>query len=133
MKTQTLFVSVFALVILQACNETTGPKVNCNLPTVERGFMLVSVVDSLSGSTIANGVTVTAIHGKAFDSEIWPDLPSYASRPVPVAAREAGKYDLYVTKTFYKPLVIRNVLVKEDACGTLPTNVTARLQRMNVD
>jgi hypothetical protein len=127
-KTQTLFVSVFALVLLQACNETTGPIANCNVPGLQRGVMFVTVLDSVSGKPVGNAVTATAIHGTYFDSETSVDLPASASNPIILSSRYAGKYDVYVSKADYQPWVAYNVVVKEDACGPLMTMVTAKLQ-----
>ena len=129
MKTQTLLVSVFALVLLQACNETTGPAANCvTHPGLQRGSILVSVLDSASGKSIGNAVTATAIDGQYFDAVTTPDLPGYAPSPIALVSRRAGTYDVYVSKSGYQPWVAYNVVVKGSACGTEQTKVTANLQ-----
>lgn len=129
MKVQTLFVSVFAVALLDGCGSSTEPiAVNC--PDVLRGSVLVSVRDSASGALMGNAVTATAIDGSYFDAVTTPDLPAYASRPIPlVETTRAGKYDVYVSKAGFEPWVTRGVVVKQGACGTEQVNVTAKLQK----
>jgi hypothetical protein len=128
-KTQTLFVSVFALVLLQACTSSTEPVAGCVLdPGLQRGSILVSVVDSASGSSIGNAVTATAIDGQYFDAVTTPDSPAYAPSPIALVSRRPGTYDVYVSRADYNPWVAYNVVVKGGVCGTEQTKVTAKLQ-----
>ena len=127
MKVQTLFVSAFAFWLLQGCGSSTAPiEVKC--PDILRGSILVSVHDSASGALMGNAVTATAIDGSYFDAVTTPDLPTYASRPIPlVKTSRAGKYDVYVSKAGFVPWVTRGVVVKQVACGTEQVNLTASL------
>jgi hypothetical protein len=126
-KTQTLFVSVFAFVLLQACSSSTEP-VGVNCPDALLHSVLVSVIDSASGASIANAVTATAIDGQYFDALTTPDLPVFADRAIGLVNSRAGKYDVYVSKTGYRPWATYNVGVKAVACGTEQAKVTAKLQ-----
>ncbi|MGH9421497.1 MAG: hypothetical protein ACRD3J_16080, partial [Thermoanaerobaculia bacterium] len=131
-KTQTLFVSVFAVVVLQACSSSTEPVATCADLGLQRGSILVSVLDSASGSSIGNAVTATAIDGQYFDAVTTPDLPVYAGSAIALVSRRTGTYDVYVSKSGYHPWVAYNVVVRGNACGTEQTKVTARLQSSSV-
>jgi hypothetical protein len=126
-KTQTLFVSVFAFVLLQACSSSTEP-VGINCPDALLPSVLVSVLDSASNVSIANAVTATAIDGQYFDAVTTPDLPAFAEWPIGLVSKRAGKYDVYVSKAGYRPWATHNVVVKAAACGTEQVKVTAKLQ-----
>ena len=133
MKTQTLLVSAFSLVLLQACTSSTEPVANCVTdPGLQRGSILVSVLDSGSGTSIANAVTATAIDGQYFDAVTTPDLPAYAPSAIALVSRRAGTYDVYVSKAGYQPWVAYNVVVHGGVCGTEQTKVTAKLQSGSV-
>jgi hypothetical protein len=129
-KVQTLFVSVFALALLEGCDSATEPgSVGCPPVVADAGGIHVSVLDSASGAAVGNAVTATAIDGKFFDAISTPDLPSFVARPIVLVQQTAGKYDLYVSKAGYRPWVTRGLVVSEAACGLTKTvNVTAKLQ-----
>jgi hypothetical protein len=128
-KTQTLLVSVFALVLLEACGSSTDPIAsNCDLPTIFPASILVSVVDSVSNTPIGNGVTATAVDGRYFDASTNPDLPNYAQSSIALGDGRTGKYDVYVSKVGYRPWASYGVVVKAGACGTERTKITAKLQ-----
>lgn len=132
MKVQTLFVSAFALALLEGCDSPTNPiqPDYCAFTLFEAGGIRLSVVDSASGALMGNAVTATVIDGKFFDAISTPDLPAYASRPIVLVQEKAGKYDLYVSKVGYLPWATRGLLVKQAACGsTERVNVTAMLQK----
>jgi hypothetical protein len=128
-RTQTLLVSVFALVLLEACGSSTEPiTTSCALPTIFPASIVVSVVDSASNAPIGNGVTATAIDGQYFDAVTMPDLPTYAPSVLALGDGRAGKYDVYVSKAGYRPWATYGVVVKANACGTERTKITAKLQ-----
>jgi hypothetical protein len=133
-KTQSLFVSVFGLVLVQACSSSTTAPVpdNCAGTDFIRGGVVVTVVDSASGALIGNGASVTAIDGPYFDAITTPDLPTYAPGPIYVASERAGQYDVYVSRAGYRPWVAYNVLVTLGGCRNVEaTNITAKLQSVS--
>ena len=134
MKTQTLFVSVFALVLLQACSSsTTAPfPAECAASIREEGGVFVSVLDSASGAPIGNAVSATAIDGRYFDAVTTPDSLTYTSSPIGLGIERVGKYDVYISKAGYRPWVAYNVVVKAFTCGPDHATVTAKLQSSGV-
>jgi hypothetical protein len=130
-KTQTLFVSVFALLLLQACSSSTTEPFfdNCAGTDFVQGGAVVSVVDSASGVPLGNAVTAIAIDGQYFAAVTTPDLPTYGPNPIYLVSDRAGNYDVYVSKAGYKPWVAYNVVVKSGPCRSVqPTEITAKLQ-----
>lgn len=134
MKTQTLFVSVFALVMLQACSSSTEPiAIDCALADFAAGGVFLTVVDSASGAPIGNAVTAIAIDGQYFNAVTTPGLTAYDPNPIYVVSNRAGKYDVYVSKVGYVPWVAYNVVVKPGACRSVQrTEITAKLQSSGV-
>jgi hypothetical protein len=116
------------LPVLAACDIlpslTSGDCTTIVLPAIS-----VTVVDSVTGASLAHGTTVRVIDGSFVQSITAPDDSTADAIPIGVAAERAGVYHVSVTHSGYIAWSQSNVRVTKSSCHVQTARLVARLVR----
>jgi len=119
-------VALLGFGIFVAGCDLTPSEVICTLEG--RYAVVVTVADSVTGEAPSRGRLIARLGPQ---TEIVDTLAGGAPRRIGLAAVGfgPGRYDVTVEAEGYRPWTRRDVEVRGDRCGVLPTTLHARVQR----
>lgn len=127
MTRRTLTAGLMAMLFLPGCSEVVDD--NPTVCTTEaRAGIVISVVDSATGSPIACGAhAVITAPGFAEDVDNTPPLPCDDRSAIAGAYERPGTYSVTVSRQGYYDLTMNDIVVTAGVCHVNTASVEARM------